>query len=85
MTPKGDVYPCCSNNYTKPFANTKETSLKEAFNHDFMKELRLKMLNGEKSEICDFCYKHEEASPYSFRTYSIDLKTSSVPVSVKKP
>lgn len=72
VTPKGDVYPCCSNNYTKPFANTKETSLKEAFNHDFMKELRLKMLKGEKSEICDFCYKHEEASPYSFRTYSID-------------
>jgi len=70
VTPKGDIYPCCSNNYTEPFGNTKETSLKEAFNNEKMKALRLDMLNGRKSKICDFCYKHEEAGPHSFRNYS---------------
>ncbi len=72
VTPKGDIYPCCSNNYTSPFANTKTISLKEAFNLDKMKELRLNMLENKPSKICEFCYKHEEASPFSFRTYSIE-------------
>lgn len=72
VTPKGDIYPCCSNNYSTPFGNTKETTLKDAFNSEKMKALRLNMLNGVKSDICDFCYKHEEAGPYSFRTYSLD-------------
>jgi radical SAM protein with 4Fe4S-binding SPASM domain len=70
VTPKGDIYPCCSNNYTEPFGNTKKQSLKEAFNSDKMKELRLDMLNERKNKICDFCYKHEEAGPHSFRNYS---------------
>ena len=48
VTPKGDIYPCCSNDYTDPFGNTKETSLKEAFNSDKMKQLRLDMLNEKK-------------------------------------
>ena len=35
-----------------------------------MKQLRLNMLSETKSEICTFCYKHEEAGPHSFRNYS---------------
>jgi len=70
VTPKGDIYPCCSNDYTTPFGNTKEITLKQAFNSPKMKELRLDMLNERKNKICDFCYKHEEAGPYSFRNYS---------------
>ena len=70
VTPKGDIYPCCSNDYTTPFGNTKEISLQEAFNSDKMKELRLDMLNERKNDICKFCYKHEEAGPHSFRNYS---------------
>jgi len=70
VTPKGDIYPCCSNDYTKPYGNTKEISLKDAFNSKQMKELRLNMLNERKSDICNFCYKHEEAGPHSFRNYS---------------
>jgi len=70
VTPKGDVYPCCSNNYTTPMANTRTTSLEQAFNCQEMKDLRKNMLNNTPSAICDFCYKHEEASPHSFRQYS---------------
>lgn len=71
-TPKGDIYPCCTTNYLSPFANAKTSSLKEAFNHDVLKKLRLDMINGVKTSYCDFCYKHEEAGPHSFRKYSID-------------
>lgn len=70
VTPKGDIYPCCSNDYTQPFGNTKEITLEEAFNCDKMKKLRLDMLNERKNDICTFCYKHEEAGPHSFRNYS---------------
>jgi radical SAM protein with 4Fe4S-binding SPASM domain len=69
-TPKGDVYPCCSNDYTTPVGNTKDNTLEEIFNSPKMKELRLDMLNERKNKICDFCYKHEEAGPHSFRNYS---------------
>lgn len=69
-TPKGDVYPCCSNDYTTPVGSTKTHTLKEIFNSDKMKELRLDMLNERQNPICNFCYKHEEAGPYSFRNYS---------------
>ena len=72
VTPKGDIYPCCSNNYSTPYGNTKEISLETAFNLDEMKQLRLNMLNNEPSKICEFCYKHEEAGPHSFRNYSKD-------------
>lgn len=71
-TPRGDIYPCCSNDYSAPLANTRDMSLEEAFNTDYMKQLRLSMLEGKKSDICNFCYSHEKASPHSFRTYSMD-------------
>lgn len=71
-TPRGDIYPCCSNDYSAPLANTRDMSLEEAFNTDYMKQLRLNMLEGKKSDICNFCYSHEKASPHSFRTYSMD-------------
>ncbi len=70
ITPRGDIYPCCSNTYTSPFGSIKDSTLKEAFNNDKMKQLRLNMLNEKESSICDFCYKHEQASPHSFRNYS---------------
>ena len=70
VTPKGDIYPCCSNNYTTPIGNTRNTSLETAFNSEDMKQLRLQMLDNKPSKICEFCYKHEEASPFSFRQYS---------------
>jgi sulfatase maturation enzyme AslB (radical SAM superfamily) len=72
VTPKGDIYPCCSNDYKYPFANTKDSTLEQAFNNEKMKQLRLDMLNERKNSICNFCYKHEEAGPYSFRNYSKD-------------
>ena len=72
VTPKGDIYPCCSNDYSDPIDNTANTTLLEAINHPKMKELRINMLNEKPSKICEFCYKHEQAGPHSFRNYSKD-------------
>lgn len=72
VTPKGDIYPCCSNDYSDPIDNTSNTTLEQAINHPKMKQLRLNMLSETKSSICDFCYKHEQAGPHSFRNYSKD-------------
>ena len=72
VTPKGDVYPCCSSDYTAPFGNVRNQSLKSIFNSDQMNQLRQNMLNETKSQICSYCYKHEETSPFSFRKYSIE-------------
>lgn len=72
VTPLGNAYPCCSSDYTAPFGNVQDASIDEIFNGDKMKELRLKMLNGEKSDICNYCYVHEQSSPFSFRKYSLE-------------
>lgn len=72
VTPYGNVYPCCSSDYTEPVDNVKNKSLGEIFNNDKMKQLRLDMLADKKSSICNYCYKHEESSPFSFRTYGIE-------------
>jgi radical SAM protein with 4Fe4S-binding SPASM domain len=70
VSPKGDVYPCCSNSFTKPFGNVKNSSLKEQFNSGHMKQLRLNMLNETPSEICKTCYQHEDIGGHTFRDYS---------------
>ena len=70
VTPLGDVYPCCSSAYTDPLENVKNTPISEIFNCNEMKTLRLKMLTGEQSSRCDYCYVHEKTSPWSFRHWA---------------
>jgi radical SAM protein with 4Fe4S-binding SPASM domain len=72
VTPRGDVYPCCSSDYTEPFDNVANNSLADIFNNNKMKQLRLDMLSEKTNSICGYCYKHEESSPFSFRKYSIE-------------
>lgn len=58
----GSVIPCCiaKNDYE---LNLNETSLKDAWNSDYMKRLRLQMLQGQKVPSCQHCYV-EEANGY---------------------
>lgn len=69
-SPRGDVYPCCTTNPVDTLGNVKNNSLKEIFNNDKTKQLRLNMLNDVPSEVCKSCYKMEESSPLSYRNYS---------------
>jgi MoaA/NifB/PqqE/SkfB family radical SAM enzyme len=58
----GLVAPCCmaATDETNYLADLNENpNLSEAWNADRMKALRLAMLKGEKSSICNHCYKYE--------------------------
>ena len=69
-SPRGDVYPCCTTNPVETLGSVKKNSLKEIFNNDKTKQLRLNMLNEVPNEVCKSCYKMEESSPYSYRYFS---------------
>jgi len=56
------------NNDGKP-ANFNHTSLKEAWNNDYMKNIRLQMLNGEIPPSCLKCFKEEAAGHRSKRNW----------------
>jgi len=65
--PNEKVYPCCLTPYKSPIGDLKEESLKEVWNGESMRTLRLNMINGIKSESCRRCYAFEEAGQTSMR------------------
>lgn len=65
--PDGSTYPCCVWNADDPIGNINDTDLKFIWNNDRLKDIRLKMLNGEKLKSCDRCYKLEQTEPHSYR------------------
>lgn len=68
----GSVRPCCmiedtikNNDGTE--MNLRENTLSEAFNSQWMQNLRQQFLNGEKPEICKKCWNEEDAGRSSKR------------------
>ena len=70
VSPKGQVYPCCTTSQTESLGSIKTHSLKEIFNNEQTKKLRMDMAKGIPNDICKMCYKMEESSPNSYRNYS---------------
>jgi len=75
--PDGNVQPCCIWDYgvyredPKRFGNIDESeSVTDILNNNSFKELRLKMMTGEKDRGCDRCYDREKTS--------IEIKDSSM-------
>ncbi len=67
---QGRVKPCCRFNQgesIKQDRNLYKNSLSTIFNDDLMKEMRTKMLNGEKVDGCIRCYEEEESGKKSLR------------------
>lgn len=73
---KGISYPCCIStefplpNLTEknePFKINSEDDLLKAWNSDYMKNIRLQMLNGERPAPCSKCYKLEDLGIASHR------------------
>jgi hypothetical protein len=60
--PDGRAMPCCIADSDQPFGNVKENSIKEVWNSDKYKELRLAMLKGEKLDCCRRCYELEDST-----------------------
>jgi len=51
----GNIQPCCIYRHGADLGNLKENSLKEIWNSEKTKELRLKFLNGEEEPNCLHC------------------------------
>lgn len=69
--PNGNVSPCCIS-YPNEFTGVvkSNTSLLDLVNSPKQSELRLSMLDGKESAICQNCYNFESTGADSFRTHS---------------
>ena len=70
--PNGNVYPCCVTPMQHIAGNLNDNTLEEVFNSDLMKNLRVDMMNGVKSESCERCWKQEENGGHSMRMRAND-------------
>ena len=61
----GDVSPCCL--FQKTFTNLNQTTIKDAYQSNFMQELRQDFLNGEYPSPCSICWKEEAIGKSSMR------------------
>ena len=53
--------------WRQPLGNTRKNTIKEIWNSEEYKKLRLALLNSEKPSACTQCWKHEEAGIESNR------------------
>ena len=65
----GDVTPCCVARAYKNI-NLRNITLEQAWNHESVKEIRRKMLDGERVSNCQDCYDAEDHGVDSHRTSS---------------
>ena len=72
--PDGKVFPCCMADSNKPVSNTREESVIKMMNTDEFKQLRLRMLNDEPSEICKRCYDVELFGTWSLRRSNNEMR-----------
>lgn len=65
--PTGQAYPCCHATHSPVYGNTREQSLKEIWNDQGMRQLRLDMLAERSNETCEKCYEQEQSGFFSGR------------------
>jgi radical SAM protein with 4Fe4S-binding SPASM domain len=69
VEPNGSAYPCCGATYRSEsvLGNTNQSSMKEIWNNQSMRDLRLNMLHDRPSKPCSRCYESEAAGFFSMR------------------
>lgn len=68
--PNGKTMLCCDSPWEDHIGDLRENSLKEVWNSEKMKEVRLNMLNGKKCKQCVRCYEKEDKGHDSLRVRS---------------
>lgn len=63
----GKVLPCCVANHTLSLGNVRQDRIEDIWNQKAYRDLRKKMLNGERSDTCTSCYNNEDNGNASFR------------------
>jgi len=69
--PNGNAYPCCLSDSNQPLGNTNTRTIQQMWNDQPMRELRQRMLNGERSSSCQRCYDLEAAGSHTLRQQSL--------------
>ena len=68
IIPRGKVYPCCITTDFNGYAGDLNTqTIEEVWNSDYMKQVRVKMMNGEEPSMCSRCFESERSSGTSTR------------------
>jgi radical SAM protein with 4Fe4S-binding SPASM domain len=67
----GQMYPCCVMKNSTTIGNVQTTTLKDAFNGEFMQSLRTDLLDGKKPVACQACWDIEDRGMSSNRTHNI--------------
>lgn len=67
--PNNNVYPCCLTPMEETVGNLETNTLKEVWNGDKMKELRLNMIEGERPKSCARCFEQEDHGQGSLRQH----------------
>lgn len=65
--PDGRAYPCCFAQDRYPVGYLNQHSMEQVFNNQKMRDLRLRMLNNQKSKECSKCYDQEKSGFFSLR------------------
>jgi MoaA/NifB/PqqE/SkfB family radical SAM enzyme len=68
--PNGKTMLCCDSPWEDHIGDLRENSLKEVWNSEKMKQVRLNMLNGKKCTQCVRCYEKEDKGHDSLRVRS---------------
>lgn len=67
--PDGSVIPCCIADHHLHLGNVRNNNIEEIWNNDNYKNLRKKMLAGERSNECKACYHAEDSGNVSSRQH----------------
>jgi len=65
--PTGEAMPCCMADPVGQLGNCRKSTLKEIWNNQPMRDLRVNMLNDAESAACSRCYEQERAGFFSGR------------------
>jgi hypothetical protein len=65
--PTGPAYICCAAEMDHPVGNLRESTIKEVWNNDAMRQTRTNMLTEKQCGACKKCYEQEDSGFFSMR------------------
>jgi MoaA/NifB/PqqE/SkfB family radical SAM enzyme len=68
--PDGRVYPCCLADYWHPVGDLRQHTMREVWNQDKYKQMRVNMINNKPCVECTKCYEQEKHGAFSMRNDS---------------
>ena len=70
IIPRGKVYPCClTTDFTGYAGDLNTQTIEEIWNGDYLKNVRVQMMNGEEPSMCSRCFESESSSGTSTRLH----------------